>query len=141
MNVWLCPVKLRGWRIIKTRKLFGASSRKLKTFRNVHPGDLLVFHVLRPVNGVVSVCRVISDVFENHHDIWGRGRYPFRVRIEFIPNLTRDENNPVPISIIFRKSDDESEIKIEPYLQNVGITKISKQQYESLRKLFANSAP
>jgi len=136
MNVYLCPVKPRGWRIIKSRKLFGTVAREIKTFRNVQPGDLLVFHVLKPVNGIVSVCKVISDVFENHEDIWGKGRYPFRVRIEFIPNLIRNEKNPIPIGSIFGQSGSEGAIKIEPFLKNVWITKMSQEQYEKLQKLF-----
>jgi len=138
MNVWLCPVKPRSWRIIKTRGLFGVPKQQLDTFRNVKPDDLLVFHVLKPINGIVSVCRVVSQVFENYQDIWGKDRYPFRVRIEFIPNMLRDESKPIPLSTIFGKEGKQSEIKIEPYLRNVWITKISKQQYNNLQKFFDN---
>jgi len=33
-------------------------------------GDLLVFHVLKPVNGVVAVGKVISQIFEDYENIW-----------------------------------------------------------------------
>jgi predicted RNA-binding protein len=137
MNVWLCPVKTRSWRIIKTRKLFGTPKQQLETLLNVKPGDLLAFHVLKPVDGIVSVYRVVSEVFENHEDIWGRSRYPFRVRIEPMPHMLRDIDKPIPLSAILGKGDKQSEIEIEPYLKNVWITKISERQYENLQRLFA----
>jgi len=137
MNVWLCPVKPRSWGIIKKRALFGAPKQQLETFSNVKPGDLLVFHVFRPVNGIVSVYRVASEVFENYEDIWGKDRYPFRVCVEPIPHMLRDEDKPIPLSAIFGKGDKQSEIEIEPYLKNIWITKISERQYKNLQKLFA----
>jgi len=138
MNVWLCPIRPRSWRIIKAKKIFGAPKQQLDTFRQVQLGDLIVFHVLKPINGIVSVARVVSDVFENHHDIWGKNRYPLRVRIEFVPNLVRDEKKAIPISSIFGKIKNQNEIKIEPYLRYVWITKISQELYENLQKLFAD---
>lgn len=42
--------------------------------------------------GIVAVCRVVSEVYEDNKDIWGKDRYPLRVRIEFVPNMQRDES-------------------------------------------------
>lgn len=140
MNIWLCPIKPRNWRIIKSTKLFGVPKRGLKIFTRVRPDDLLIFHVLKPINGIVAICRVKSEVFENHRDIWGKGRYPFRVKIEFISNLTRNESKPIPLSFFFGEINDKEGIKVEPYLRNVWITKISNEQYKRLQKLFAGKA-
>jgi len=138
MNIWLCPVKPRSWRIIKSNKLYGVPKRALKLFCRIQPGDLLVFHVLKPINGIVSVCKVTSEVFENHQDIWGRGRYPFRVKIEFIQHFTRNKEKPIPLSSVCGKINSQRGIIIEPYLKNVWITRISKNQYHRLTNLFAN---
>ena len=138
MNIWLCPVKPRNWRIIKSIKLFGVPKRGLKTFNRVRPSDLLVFHVLKPINGIVAICKVKSDVFEDHQDIWGKGRYPFRVRIEFIPDFTRNENQPIPLSSILGKIDSEEGIRIEPYLRNIWITRLSDKQYKRLKNSFVS---
>ena len=139
MNVWLCPVKPRSWNAIKIEKIFGVPRRALKTFTRVRTGDLLVFHVFKPINGIVAVCKVESEVFESHQDIWGKGRYPFRVRIEFIPKLTRNESKPVPLRFLFGKIDDEGEVAVEPYLRGICITRISNEQYKKLLKLFSHN--
>jgi len=135
MNVWLCPVKPKNWRIIKSLKVFGAPKRASKAMSQVRPSDLLVFHVLKPINGVVAVCKVTSEIYEDYKDIWGRDRYPLRVKIEFVPNLLRNEHNPVPLSS-FLGGASGNEVKIEPYLKNVWITKVAKEQYERLVNAF-----
>jgi len=65
MNVWLCPVKPKSWRPIKTAKIFGAPRHASKTMRHVKPGDLLVFHVLKPINGIIAVCKVTAEDIKN----------------------------------------------------------------------------
>ena len=136
MNIWLCPVKPRNWGIIKSKKLFGVPKQGLKTFEHVRPGHLLVFHVLKPINGIVAICKVASDVFEDHLDIWGKNRYPFRVRIEILPRFTGNENQPIPLSSLYGTINSEEDITIEPYLKNVWITRISDKQYKRLKNLF-----
>ena len=137
MNVWLCVAKPKNWRIVRSAKLFGVPKRALKTFNLIRRGDLLVFHVLKPINGIVAACRVKSDVFESHQNIWGKDRYPFRVKIEFISNLTRNESKPIPLSFLFGKIDDEEGVTVEPYLRNIWITKISNERYKKLLQLFS----
>jgi hypothetical protein len=134
MNIWLCPVKPGSWRIVKNTKIFGAPRRASKMIRQVKPNDLLIFHVLKPVNGIVCVGRVVSEVFEDNEDIWGKDRYPLRVRMEFIPALCRDRSNPIPISSLFG-SPSTNEITVEPYLKGVWITKVSKRQYSKLKMI------
>lgn len=136
MNVWLCPVKLKNWRIIKKKKLFGVPKRALKAFSHLRPRDILVFYILKPVNGIIAIGRVESKVFENYQDIWGKGRYPFRVRIELIPEFTTNKNESIPLSSFFGRIVNEKGIIIEPYLKNVWITHISDKQYQKLMELF-----
>jgi len=137
MNIWLCPVKPRSWRIIKKEKVFGVPRQASKTIRDLRTEDLLVFHVLKPINGIVAVCKVASEVYEDGQNIWGKDRYPLRMKIEFIQGLLRDENNPVPLSYFFGKTAN-NEFQIEPYLKNVWITKVAKEQYERFVNAFRN---
>jgi predicted RNA-binding protein len=81
------PIKPKSWRIIKKRGIFGVPKKALKVIRDVKVGDVFYFHVFKkPVNGVVGKARVVSELFEDNQNIWGKDLYPFRVRIEFINN-------------------------------------------------------
>ena len=62
MNVWPCPIKPRSWKVICKLKVFGVPSSALKIMHRVKLGDLLVFHVLRPVSGIVAIAKVASKV-------------------------------------------------------------------------------
>ena len=137
MNVWLCPVKPRSWQIIKKFKVFGAPRRASRIMSKVKPNDLLIFHVLRPVNGIVAVCRVVSQVYEDNESIWGKDRYPLRVRIEVVPDLQRDGRNPIPLSILFG-TNSGGEVSVEPFLKNVWITAVSLEQFESVKRISAD---
>jgi len=135
MKIWLCPLKPRSWRITRQVRIFGVPKFVRRVFKKVRPGDLLVFHVLKPINGIVAVCKVTSPMFEDHQDIWGKNRYPLRVRIEILHERNGNINKPVPLSILFGKANN-SEIEIEPYLGNVWITKITETQYKNLEQCF-----
>lgn len=138
MNVWLCPVKPRSWRIIKKLKVFGAPRSAYKVTGKIKPGDMLIFHVFKPVNGIVAVCKVVSEVYEDYEDIWGKNRYPLRVRIDFIPGKQREESNPVPLCLLFGCRP-KGEISVEPYLKNVWITDVTNEQYQLLERIFEKS--
>jgi len=84
------------------------------------------------------MCKVVSEVYEDHTDIWGRNRYPLRVKIQLIPNLTRDMNSPIPISLLLREANSTDEIQIEPFLKNIWITKVTEEQYTRLKALIKN---
>jgi hypothetical protein len=136
MNVWLCPVKPKNWRIVQRTKVFGVPRHVSRIMDDVRPGDLLVFHVLKKEGGIVAVCKVVSEPYEDHQNIWGKERYPIRVHIQFIPSLIRNEGKAVPLSSLFGEIDGKEGIKIEPYLRNVWLKRISKKQYQRLEKYF-----
>ena len=138
MNVWLCPIKPKSWRTVKTFKVFGFPKQASKAVIEVKSNDLIIFHVLKPVNGIVAICKVASEVYENHADIWGKNRYPLRVKIRFIPNFIRNENAAIPINLLFYKAEDSGEIRLEPYFKNVWIAKITQKQFKRLKALFKN---
>jgi len=135
MNVWLCPVKPKSWRIIKSVKVFGLPTKASAILKQIKPGDQLIFHVFKPINGIIAMGEVDSYTYEDHSDLWGKNRYPFRVKLKFNQNLLRDEANPIPITYLFGKAP-ANDVRVEPYLKNVWITKISKEQYKRLRDLF-----
>jgi len=58
------------------------------------------------------------------------------VRINLSPNFQKDENDPIPLSSIFGKNLSDKEVKVEPYLKNIWITKVSRDQYQILKNLF-----
>ena len=136
MNIWFCPIKPRSWNIVKTFRVFGFPRRASKVVNEIRPNDSIVFHVLKPVNGIIAICKVTSEVYEDQSNIWGINRYPLRVKIEFIPNLTRDESTTIPISALFYEAKGSDEIKIEPYLKNIWLVKITHEQYKRLKALF-----
>ena len=130
MNIWLCPVKPRSWSIIKKVKIFGAPKSVSRVFSQVRPGDLLCFYVLRPINRIVAIGKVTSQMFEDHQDIWGKTRYPLRVKIEIEREYLKKNNESLSLSALIKAKNPE--IEIEPFLKNVWITKITKRQYARL---------
>jgi hypothetical protein len=132
MNIWLCPVKPKNWRIIKKVKLFGAPKHAAKVMNQLQLGDLLIFHVLKPINGIVALGEVESTVFEDYKNIWGKNRYPLRVKIKFIQAFPANEKNPIPLSLLLGEVEKQEGLVIEPYLKNIWLTKISENQYSRL---------
>jgi len=136
MNVWLCPVKPRSWRIIKQRKVFGVPYSGQKKLNEVNIGDLLVFYVFKPVNGIVAIYRIVSNPYKGNEDIWGRSRYPYRVRIEPIPDFMKKERKPIPLCLLFGTFNNKRGIVVEPYLRGVLLAKIHDRQFQRLKDLF-----
>ena len=136
VNIWLCPVKPKSFRIIKTFKVFGLPKRAANIAKQIQIHDLIIFHILRPINGIVAVCEVVSGVYENHHDIWGKNRYPLRLKVEFIPDLIRHEKEPIHLSQLFYDTKSSDDIIIEPYMQGIYITRITPEQFEKLKAFF-----
>lgn len=135
MNIWLCPVKAWGWRIIKRENLFGAPKKVQKIMREVRIGDYLVFHVFRPVNGIVGVYEVTSALYEENSDIWGKDEYTLRVKITPIQNLIVGEKKSIPLSSIFGNVTINKEFSVEPFLKNIWIAKLSPWQFERTKAL------
>lgn len=112
---------------------FGAPKNASKVFSQIKTGDLLVFYILKPKKGIISTCKVTSTIFEDHQNIWGRDRYPLRVRIHILREFPGNGSELVPLSAIFG-APENSDIEIEPHLRNVWIVKITKNQYRNLRR-------
>lgn len=94
-------------------------------------GDFLAFYVFKPVDGVVAIYRVVSDPFEGDEDIWGGGRYPYRIRIEPIQELARGMSEPIPLHLVFGTFDYGRGVIVEPYLRGVSLLRIYDKQFES----------
>lgn len=132
MNVWLCPVKRKSWRLISRYNVFGAPRNARKIMKQVKAGDLLVFHILRPTNGIVAICRVVSDFYEDNKDIWGKYQYPLRVKLETVRDFLKEAREPLPLSCVYG-GNSHSNFVVEPFLKNVWITKIGENQYRNLK--------
>lgn len=136
MNVWLCPIKANSWRIIKQNNLFGAPPRGRKMLSKVKIGDLLAFYIVKPINGIVAIYKVVSDIFEDSKDIWGRNRYPYRIRIKPIPEFHRDDGKAIPLYHIYGSFNEKKGIIIEPFLKGVLLVKLNNDQFVILQDLF-----
>lgn len=120
MKAWLCPVKPNSWRTTKREQLFGVSTIGRKLLSLVTPGDLLVFYVLSPAGGVVAICRAKSKMFKDYTDLWGPGRYPYRVKTELLLEFPK----PLSRSRLIGRTDDEQGFEIIPYFRGVEIVEI-----------------
>lgn len=100
----------------------------------VQPNDLIIFHLLRKKSGIVDVGKVVSHVYLDHTDIWGRNKWPLRIKIDLVPNLQRKKDNLIPLSTLFVIS--SKNITIEPFLKGIVLAQVSKGQYQNLKRTF-----
>ena len=117
--------------------MFGVTARARKVISRVKQGDLLVFYVMKPVNGIVAVYEVISDAFTAKHEIpyWGKRGFPFRIRIKPVPGLRRDENKAIRLSFATG-----TEAEITPFFKDMSIIKISQEQFKKLEEMFVQKS-
>jgi len=135
MNNWLCPVKPASWKIIKKREVFGAPKHASNAMQQVQIGDNLFFCVLGKIKRIVAVYSVTTTMYEDNSDIWGKYRYPLRVRIKLITGQSLRANFSIPLSSIYG-GNSNSDFIIEPFLKNIWIVKMESNQYLKLQSLF-----
>lgn len=99
-------------------------------------GDILYFHIFRPVNGIVGKAKVSSELFEDNQDLWGKDLYRFRVKVEVLDDLLLRKMQPFKLSYFFDNIVINKEITVEPYLRNVTMIKTSDDQSKVLSKYF-----
>jgi hypothetical protein len=129
MKVWLCPVKPRSWRVIKRTGTFGVP----KTEGRAKLGDLLIFHVLKPINGIVAVGKITCEAFEDYTNLWGQNKYPCRFKVKIIFDCSERGGEAIPLSAVYGETNDPN-ISIQPFFKGVWITGITNQQYEKFRQ-------
>jgi len=96
--------------------------------------------VFKPVNGIVAIHRVISNPYKGNEDIWNSGQYPYRVRIESIPEFMREKRKPIPLYLLFGIFDNKEGIFVELYLRGVSLAKINDNQFQRLKDLFRRNS-
>jgi hypothetical protein len=133
---WLCPIKAGSWKIIKREGVFGAPKRVHKIMKQVQVGDQLVFYVLTQ-RAIVAVYEVLSEIYEDYDNIWGRNRYPIRVKIKPIHDLSH-RSEPFLLSSIFG-GNSHNGVVVEPFLKNIWITPLQEIQKEKLKILICQS--
>jgi len=136
MNSWLCPVRLPSWRKIKETSIFGVGPSQKSKLLEVGKGDFLAIYLLRPVDGFIAICEVISDPYEGHDNVWGKGRYPHRVKIKTLSKFLRSTKNAIPLSSCLGHNVVEEGLTIEPYLHRVALAKISHRSFQCLKHQF-----
>lgn len=86
-----------NWLKCKEHKLWGVRGHEetkqtyygLDKVVQTRQGDNIVFHVVG--EGVIAICKVLSDVFNSKEPIWNDGLYSWRIKISL------EEVFPVPI--------------------------------------------
>ena len=134
VNAWLCFIKPRNWHIVKREEVFGVSSRERKISSRVRPGDILVFYVMKPVNGIVAVYTVMSELFQDNRKL---RRFPFKIKIKPVPGLTKNESDSIPLSHLMGKIDEE--VEVSPLFMDMSLTQISDRQLRKLKIMFKES--
>lgn len=134
VNVWLCFIKPRNWYIVRREEVFGVSSTARKTISRVRPGDFLVFHVMKPVNGIVAVYTVTSEVFEDNRKL---RRFPFKIKIKPVPGLVKNESQSIPLSHLMGKVNED--VEVFPLFKGMSLIQISDRQFRKLERMFKES--
>jgi len=132
-TIWLCPIKLRSWNIIKKRHVYGLPCGRKRKLENLGIGDLLVIYVYPPVAGIVGVCEVTSKPFIGYESLWGKSstmkvKYPCRINVKPIPNLVVEKSKAVPLYVVLGYANHMKGLVVEPYLHNILFTKLTKEQ-------------
>jgi hypothetical protein len=134
IRVWLCPVRGRSWKVSKKFSVFGAPRSARRIMNQVSFDDVIIFHVLRSESGIVALAKVVSEVYEDNSDIYGKDRYPLRVKLDFMTSLHGKDHNPIPLSVLFGKYNDE--FSIEPYLKGIVLAPVSDRSFENIKGAF-----
>lgn len=92
--------------------------------------------MFRPIDGIVAISKVVSDIDEIQDDLWGAGGYPFRIRIEHVPGFIRDNREPIPLSSFLGAVYKEKGITVEPFLKGASLIPINRRQFQKLKGLF-----
>jgi hypothetical protein len=79
--------------------------------------------------------RVVSEIYVDNSDIWGKDRYPIRVRIKIDSDKIRTKRNAIPLDTLYG-TNPNSEFTISPFLKNTWIAPISIKQHENLERAF-----
>lgn len=135
--MWLCPIKLKSYGIIKKKNIYGLPCGKKEYLYALEKGDLLAVYVHLPIRGIVSICKVISRPFVDDEPLWGINKmggvkYRCRIKVKNIPKYTVSRDKAIPLHKILGFENHERGYIIEPHIRNVLFIKLSKKQSEIL---------
>lgn len=136
MKTWMCVVRPRNWDVMKQNNLFGVSPRERKKLAQVQIGDMLAIYVKESVNGVVTICKVVSKMFRGRCDMWS-GYYPCQIKFGFIPEFKIREEDPVPLYAFLGRIDQEEGVTVEPLFINTSLIELSHDHFLKLKERFA----
>lgn len=135
MKSWMCVVSSKNWAIMKQEKLFGVNRREHRKLAQVQIGDLLAVYVKNPIDGVVAVCKVASEMFMGKSDVWG-GSYPCQIEFEFLPEFEIREDDAVPLSTFLGRSNQREGFTVGPLLINRSLIELSHDDFLKLKEIF-----
>ena len=128
MKVWVCVTKPGNWRRVKKHKVFGLSQHAGNVVHMMKCGDLVLVHVLRPINGIVAVYR-LKSVLRGTKGVWDESVYPFGIELEQAEGF-KTGMDPISLSSLMGSS--SGNVEISPFLKGVPIFEVPGTSLERM---------
>lgn len=135
-NIWLAPIKENSWRKIKEKKIYGVPLKQKKILDQTYENDEIIFYIYAPINGIIGITKIISRPYVDYTSLWSKvgliDKYSYRVKLEILNQNILDKREVIPLYEVFGYEDIKKEYTIEPYLNNIILTKISLIEREMI---------
>jgi hypothetical protein len=128
LRIWVCVTKPGNWRRVGKHKIFGFSQHAAGVLHLVKRGDIVLVHVLRPINGIVAVYRVKS-LLRGTRGVWDESIYPFGIELEQAEDF-KTGMDPISLSSLMGSS--SRNVEISPFLKGVPIFEVPKTVLQRL---------
>lgn len=141
-NIWLAPIKPTSWPIIKQNGVYGVPLSKKKYLDEVKENDFIAFYIYPPINGIIGISKVISKPFIDNSILWSKSglsdKYSYRVKIIILNKYMLKRSKVIPLYEIIGYKNNKKNFIIEPYLRNIMLLKLSKNDSDILFNSFEN---
>jgi hypothetical protein len=97
--------------------------------RKVKGGDIVLVHVVRPINGVVAVYQV-KRLLRGTKGVWDEAVYPYGIELEPAEGF-KAITNPIPLSLLLGLS--IGDVGVSPILKGVPIFEVPVGVLERIR--------
>lgn len=81
---FLCITHPENYVVCMKNKIWGVEPNRYYGIYETKIGDYLLFYMKSPNKQFGVIGEVASEVFEDHHQLWFDGTYPYRIRIKTI---------------------------------------------------------
>ncbi len=139
-RVWLCPIRLKSWVIIKKAKVYGLPVGKKKHLDDLNIDDLIFIYVYPPKARVVGLCKIVSKPYFGYDNHWGKSitgsiKYPYRINLEILNNF---EKNDITLAKTIGYSNKTGSFTIEPYLKGVLFLELPQLVAQDMLSIISN---